>query len=108
MPIKQMREYQRLDFRILHFIELLRITRSLCFRRPIAFRIHIRLEQNVLPIRRPQLAIGFGRNIRKSMLAVTVPVAPSKSAIQICDPFSLVETNANRFPSGAHRGRSAS
>ena len=40
--------------------------------------------------------------------AVTVPVVPSKSAIQICDPLSLVETNANCFPSGAHRGRSAS
>src|SRR5438132_10978928 len=33
-------------------------------------------------------------------LAVTVPVAPSKSAIQICDPFSLVETNDLSFTAG--------
>src|SRR5579883_2904370 len=39
---------------------------------------------------------------------VTAPAAESKSAIHTCDPFSLVERNANRFPSGAHRGRSAS
>ena len=39
---------------------------------------------------------------------VTVPPAPSKSATQTCDPPSFVERNANRFPSGAHRGRSPS
>src|SRR5882762_6682322 len=39
---------------------------------------------------------------------VALPDVGSKSAIQICDPPSLVDTNANRFPSGAQRGRSAS
>src|SRR5579864_2100989 len=39
---------------------------------------------------------------------VTLPAAASKSAIQTCDPPSLVEMNANRFPSGDQRGRSPS
>ena len=41
-------------------------------------------------------------------LLVAFPAAPSNSAIQTCDPPPLDETNANRFPSGAQRGRSAS
>jgi hypothetical protein len=39
---------------------------------------------------------------------VTVPFAPSKSAIQTCEPPSFVEIKAKRLPSGAQRGRSPS
>ena len=58
MSVKQLSENLSLDFGLVGLIDLLRIAGNLV-RLPVALRINIRSEENILPIRRPELAASL-------------------------------------------------
>ncbi len=109
VSVKKMIEDQRPNFRFLVFFELFGIAFEFIVL-SVALGINLGGEQNVLAIRGPEFCRQrFRVAIEVSLCTdVTVPADPSKSAIQTCEPPSLFEMNANRLPSGAQRGRSAS
>src|SRR6185503_17608355 len=82
MPIEQVSEDLSFNLLLLYCLTPLCIAGGFFLQGSHTFRIHIRLEQNVFPIRRPQLAISLGCEVREPMLIGH----RSRRAIKISNP----------------------
>src|SRR3954466_11447842 len=82
VAIEQMGEDLRFHLRLLGFLQLLRIAVLLLGTRSVAFGIYIGSDQNILPIRRPELTARFRSKRSQSVQGGHF----SREAVELRDP----------------------